>query len=544
MENGSEERFEIERGQRLSRSSLWPMQRAYYQKHGVEAWRDGVIPSYITSNTFMAQSFARTVVAYLHDWLNANKETGDYDPSQPIHVIELGSGPGRFAFLFLKKLVQLLEVFGPTRPRVRYLLTDFTDTNFDFWRDHPGFEPFFREGLLDFAHFDANKSESLRLERSGETLSLETQVNPLVVIANYLFDSLTIDAFCIKEGVLHESLVTLSSSQVERDLTDPELISRLEMSYEHVPIGPDYYEDAGFNAILQTYRETLDDTAIAFPVGALACIKNLARLSRGRMLVLATDKGVTDEEDLIELDDPVIEVHGSFSFTVNFHALGLYVEHLGGFSMQTATRDATLAGAAFVLGGPKSAFPSTRLAFSQNIDAFGPTDFFELQQTLRDIESITPPLALSLGLLRLSDWDPRLFYIFSDGMMDQIESASQEQKRDLRRALVRVWENHFPIGTDYDLAFEIARVFWRLNAYSDAMLFYWHSLRLAGEHFMTYHNLGICHHALSEYEEALRMFDRALELHPHHGPSKAWRIRTRADRRAAQLVAGSASTKE
>src|SRR2546423_9384940 len=100
----------LEPPRRLSRSALWQMQRNFFARQGVEAWRQGIVPHYITSNPFIANAYAKVVFGFLRDCRSAinQHQAADFpviDPEQPVYLIELGSGSGRFAFHFLKKLL-------------------------------------------------------------------------------------------------------------------------------------------------------------------------------------------------------------------------------------------------------------------------------------------------------------------------------------------------------------------------------------------------------------------------------------------------------
>src|SRR6185295_12197231 len=90
----------LEENQRLSRSLLWRLQRNYFEQRGIEAWSSGAVPHHITSSPFIADAYARVVMGFLRDW-------STLDHSQPVHIVELGSGSGRFAYSFLKKFLDL-----------------------------------------------------------------------------------------------------------------------------------------------------------------------------------------------------------------------------------------------------------------------------------------------------------------------------------------------------------------------------------------------------------------------------------------------------
>lgn len=56
-------------------------------------------------------------------------------------------------------------------------------------------KPFLDSGQLDMAIFDAVNDTTIKLSRSGVLLGPGTCVNPICVVANYLFDTLCHDIF-------------------------------------------------------------------------------------------------------------------------------------------------------------------------------------------------------------------------------------------------------------------------------------------------------------------------------------------------------------
>lgn len=59
-------------------------------------------------------------------------------------------------------------------------------------------KPFLDSGQLDMAIFDAVNDTTIRLSRSGVLLGPGTCVNPICVVANYLFDTLCHDIFQVR----------------------------------------------------------------------------------------------------------------------------------------------------------------------------------------------------------------------------------------------------------------------------------------------------------------------------------------------------------
>ena len=61
--------FVIEQGKRFSQSVLWQLTRDYYHQRGLSAWESGTVPSYVTSNPYIAQVYANLVFTYLKNCL-------------------------------------------------------------------------------------------------------------------------------------------------------------------------------------------------------------------------------------------------------------------------------------------------------------------------------------------------------------------------------------------------------------------------------------------------------------------------------------------
>lgn len=50
------------------------------------------------------------------------------DKTQPVHIVEVGAGHGKMAFLMVTKLLELREFFPVERP-FKYVMTDFTQAS-------------------------------------------------------------------------------------------------------------------------------------------------------------------------------------------------------------------------------------------------------------------------------------------------------------------------------------------------------------------------------------------------------------------------------
>lgn len=500
----------IERNQRLSRSLLWDLQRRFFEQKGIEAWRQNIVPHYITSNPFIANAYVELVLGFLRD---CRANALPLDLQQPVYIVELGAGSGRFAFHFLKQFQRLHARSALRDLPVKYIMTDLGQATIDAWQAHPWLQPLVEEGLLDYAAFDAVADTELRLNYSGKTLSPGSVTNPLVVVANYFFDSIPHDAFYIEDGQLYETLIVLSTPDQEPDLSDPDLLNRIEVGCVLQPVDGSYYDDSLGNYILREYEQRLADTFFLFPSAPIDCIRRLGDLSAGRLLLLSADKGYSREADFQGRDQLGIVVHGSISLTVNYHALGQYIRKRGGVVLHSTHQHSSLGVWAFVLGMSSDQLIESQLAYTTAIEEFGPDDFFTLKQAIeKAYDTLTTPQIISY--LRMSRWDADVLLGCVPTLLDRVDALSGPERQGLSEALQQVWEMYYPIGEKRDLAFHIGALLYGMGRCADALTYFRWSLVLYGPHPSTLYNLGVCHYCLRQLEEARIYVDRALALAP------------------------------
>jgi hypothetical protein len=522
----------LESGRRLSESSTWRLQREFFDRRGAKAWSENRVPSHVTSNAYIAEAYLQIALRFIQDCIAAPPGSPmAIDPKKPVHIVELGAGHGYFGYLFLCKLLELSKQLPFTMPPVRYVLTDFTESNLAAWRAHPRLKPYFEAGMLDLARFDAERDTELRLERSGEVLApgAGRAPNPIIVVANYVFDSLSHDVFRIHDGKLEEGLATLRLSRPAKP-GEKDVLEQVDVQYEYKPIADAaaYYPGEPIaNRILAAYGGRLGDTAFTFPLGALRCLQHLGAIAGDRMLVLSADKGHARELDLLSLGDPSLAHHnGCISMMVNFHALGEMVAGQGGFMLTQGNRNAALELCALTMchGQPLG---ETRLAFTHAFERVGPTDVYRLIEHMNldkmDLDAL-------LSVLRMAAWDPVTFIGLSKQFHRCASDMYVEQSTRLREALHKVWTLHFPLKDGKDVAFDLGYVFYAMRRYRESMSFYRHSLDLYGAHPVTLFNMGLCEFQQGRLDEALAFFDRALAEDSTYAPARDWRLRVLAER--------------
>ena len=501
----------VDPAQPLSRSLLWRLQRNFFDRAGVEAWTEGIVPHYITSNPWIADAYAQVVLG----WLRDHAAAGALDLGAPVHLLELGCGPGRFGYLFLRRIFDLLNRSSLPPITLRYVLSDFTESTLDVLRSHPSLQPLVAAGVLDFARYDAGEDLDLALSESGEVLSPGRLANPLVVIANYLFDGLPQDCFHFgADGEFEEGLVALVSPQPEPIRDDPALLERVEIHWSRRPAADAPYGEPDLDRLVAHYRQRLRATTLLFPVGGLRCLRNLAHLSGGRLLLLSADKGYSDDALLEGREEPGFAIHGSVSMMVNYPVLGQFLKDRGGDLLATTPLATGLQVAAGLLGTPGGG-PETRLAFDTAIERRNPDDFFSVKIAM---ESGYPSLSLPqlLAWLRLSGWDANVFLGCLPILVawSEAESTTAAEREDLRRAALAVAETYFPLREARDLAFHAGALLCQLDAYADALPCFERSLALYGPNPATLYNLALCCYSLGRLDEAEARVEEALAVEP------------------------------
>ncbi|MFL6263334.1 MAG: hypothetical protein ACJ76Y_26865 [Thermoanaerobaculia bacterium] len=511
----------LEAGKRLSDSLLWRLQQRFFDNLGAEAWTQGIVPHYITGNRWIAGAYAKVVLGWLRDCSGPAREPRSFPPldlRHPVTLLELGCGSGRFGYLFFERLLDLLGRSSLSHVPVRYVMTDFTEKNLEPLRRHPALQPWIEQGILDFARYDASADGEIRLERSGEVLGPWSLRNPLVVLANYVFDGIPQDAFAVRGGRLHELLATLTVPDEEEDLEDPTILQRVEVSWEERPAADEPYGDPELDSILKEYAQGLSDTAVLFPIAAIRCLRHLGRLADSRLLLVSGDKGYCREELLAGRDAPVLSIHGSFSLMVNYHAMGRWLAHQGGEILCTSHIHSSLCVVAGLLGTPPGGSIETRLAFDEAIERTGPDDFFDLKVGFgHAYDDLT--LEHLLAWVRLSGWDASVLLGCWPALMKHAPAAAGVFRLEIYRTVHEVWGHYFPLSEARDLAFHLGVLLCEIDCHGDALPFFHESMAVYGPNPATIFNVGLCLYHLGHLEEARQHVNQALEGAPDFEPA-------------------------
>lgn len=492
---------------RLSDSELWPLHEQYYANMGVSAW-DSLVPCFITSSAYIAEAYAEMIVAFLEDHYQ------HLDLSEPLYILEMATGVGRFSFLLLKELEKKLACFSKFEQlQLRYVMTDFTENNVNFWREHPSLQPFLLKGMLDFAVFRPEEDSTLNLMVSGQTLSPGKVKNPLIAIANYFFDTIRQDLFRVNDYQLEEGLVTLERTinSAEQKAAFPKF-SELRPNCRYQGISPQcYYPETEFNQILADYQREIRHGSIIFPIGALRVIKNLEALSNNNVFLLSSDKAFAEMNHMLLYRQHTFQVHGSFSYMVNYDAIGRYFKNRQGHYYNNSQWSTTLATVCCVATQEPS--PSReRLEYyvSQHLNGSS-----RITSTLNAGSEETCRITQALATIRLNLGDTRILCAEAPKLVENLEQATQEQKHDLLELMELAGQKAFFFRGERNLSYWLAELYDRLGLPEKSLEWVEHAMTGYSEYLWEYSYMkGRALEKLNQRMLALECYRQSTILKP------------------------------
>lgn len=489
----------------LSNSALWVKMQEYYHNIGPEAWQNEVVPMQISSNKNLALAYANVIIAQILDW-SALNPNADY--IEPFYVIEVGTGHGRLSFFVLKCLQELLPTFKLPTTCVKLVMTDIATKNVTMWKEHPAFQPLFAAGCLDVAEYNAMQDTEIKLQISGTTLKHNTLNKPLFMVCNYLFDSLSHDAFQVRDHKLYEVQIKINS-----DADWEQYFAKAKFDFTYNPISTDYYQDPALNKILKHYETNLDDATFTIPIGGVQCINTVKHFTNQHLVLLLADKGHATTELFDDISEPDISVHGSISLMVNFDALRQYFVLQQGEAIMMGNDAAEFQVACFITKH-NTPCPNTAHAFCQSFNGACPQDLISMCYIDDDINTDFKNIDHLLALLNLMLWDPSTVYDMHDTLIDLIESSELTMEQDLiiQRGLKIAWDYYFKLEKSQDLPFALGSIYYAIDEYETALKFFKLSLQEYGENSDNLYNIAIAYQALDNDTEAKNFARRTLAV--------------------------------
>jgi tetratricopeptide (TPR) repeat protein len=509
---------------RFSEAPIWELQRSYYEEQGIQAWQGEEVPQYITSNPIIAASYAEIIFGFLQDRARLG------NTNAPVTIVELGAGSGRLAFQVLKELEELRDYAGIELPPFRYVMSDLAASNIAYWQQHQSLQPFVEQGVLDFAQFDAVHDTELSLKQSGIRIRPADLQQPLLVIANYFFDSIPQELLYVDESQIYECDVSLQFPDGAAGLMPSDILRQVIPKYHYRRAAEYEQESYPYRGVIELYQHKLEDSHVLFPAVGLACLERLGQLSQAGFVLLTADKGDNRLESWEYAEAPKLIHHGSFSLEANYHAIQHVYEQKGALALFTKHRYKSLnVGCILMLQQPLG-YANTRLAYRRFVDRFGPDDFFRLKAWFEEhLDQLELPQLHAFW--RLSGYDAQLFIQSAKRISSLLLTSGEQEINDIRDGMHLMWKSYYSMGEKHDLALDCGRLLYQVDLFEDALVFFERSLLNEYEEVdsTVLYPMAICCYEAGKEEAAWDYAKRALAMEPEHEGALALLVLLRAD---------------
>jgi hypothetical protein len=484
--------YEIQPPVPLRDSLLWTIQQASYDTLGMDAWASDNTPSYITSNPWFAQATARVILGML------------IDIGQPVTIVELGAGTGRFSWLLLEALSAAVAACPVPVPDWMLVMTDAAPSLIAAWQEHPQLRQHVGAGRLDFARLNAAEPRAMRLIERRRLL----EPGPRIVLANYLWDSLPQDAYEVGAGRIEALHIGLGCAEDPTDLDAPTLMSRLRLLQSRQP--PGALSPPVASRLTDYAARFTAPTAALMPTAAMGCIDWLAR--QGPVAVLSADKGIAAPEHIEDGEPLPVVIHGgSASMTVDFTALTAAAEHAGGWALTGCLDEPLFIHHLAVRGWSPGQLSRGALAFQQAFSSGGGYARYRLCKAIT-AERMAPSIDRLLALLSLTRWDPDILYTFAGAIEKRQDELTPSRRAELLAALGRVGRRTFAVPGDDDVDRLIAGLCAALSDPAGAQAAWGRHIHRRGATVEALHGSALALSMMGRPEEALACIQRALPL--------------------------------
>jgi len=402
----------IETGQRLSKAAFWTEQKQFYLKNGIKIWSDR--PAYMASVSSFVDATARLVVAFVMEQSEWFVSVGC------IPIVELGTGSGCFTYRFLQSLTtRLSQVERLQNIPLRYVMTDIIPEIMDVWKNNERLQPFFVNETLNCALFDPE--QQLQLHEVPEQLANCLSLGP-IVIANSLFDTIAIDGFKFSNGNIFEVVGDVNVAEGE-NISEALLNSSIKIEEKQGKrVSLPYYQDTHLNNLLAEYASELPSATISIPVAGLNILSNLLDLTSEKITLIVSSRGFSDPTYFRE-DDQL--GYKDLCFPLNFDAIARFARQRSGRSILSRR-----SGVSHKLGlfsfGMIDDLSFTETTYRDAFETRNNTDtYIDLACSLDNttFESDADLHDCVIAVMRLSCYDPEIFWRFASKHFDQLETA-------------------------------------------------------------------------------------------------------------------------
>ncbi len=504
-------RVELEAPCPLDKSALWRIHDAYFAARGLDAWREGEVPSYATSNYQAALQH----VAFMCEALAARKKD-----SGPIHVLEVGCGSGAFAANFLRAL----DAHAPAawlRPRLRYLLSDYQAPSLSALCEQTHIAGHVAKGRIIGAVLDLRAASRWRL-LSGEAPPATVDL----VIANYVTCVLPLKNLQKWGERWFDQHVSLSA-EVPDDLADdpPEALlaealadpTRASLLNEHLSLGWSWverplrtiYPKALHRAVIGRATAGHADATLSYPHGFIEFLEAVGPQLSKAGYVLVNDYGRLSSAELAGLEERRPEIYGnSLANAVNFAVFDAFSDERGWGLRRTHAPEEVLHTVALRPHGPfkaaeEAAFDAAYVARRGGDDVL---DFWAAAHRLAEDGNHDGALRFWARLIAL---EPH----HADHYLSAGALALEVPRPELARALLEQGAALAHPEAELDFDFHLGRAAFLLGEHARAITHYERSLAI-DPHPTTWANLGAAREAAGDDAGAFLAYRAGFETDP------------------------------
>jgi hypothetical protein len=497
---------------RLSDSALWDIQDNYYKSAGVQAWQNDV-PNFITSSAYVAETYAELIVTFLEEYAE------HLNPSEPVYIMELAAGSGRLSYMLIQELQKKRVHFKQSSQLdLKYIITDFAENNFRFWNQHDRFQPLIKAGLVDFAIYDPLNDTSIHLHHGQKTLSAEKPAkNPIIIVANYFFDTVRQDVFRIENKRLHEGQVTTTCMPDKLPQQGLPHIDDVKVQFKYRELhGENYYPNSRLNNILRHYKHNLKEASVIFPIGGFDALDKLRGISGNQLVLLSSDKAYSDYSLMEGRHKHTYAIHGgAFSYAVNYDAIGRYFEQGGGTWLTTNNPQSNLETVFCIeMPTPTIGFERLRYLFSEKLGRVNPIN--SLCHMYMDMSQTSPAEQISyyLSYLRIHLAEPKILSLLTNKITMLLPHIQRWQCHELLTLMEMAWEHFYHCPGEMNLPFCLSQVYYVLEKHELSLARLDDTMHYFGAHETLLYLKGQNYEKLNRFDLARSLYRESIAMNP------------------------------
>ncbi|MDP1916225.1 MAG: SAM-dependent methyltransferase [Myxococcales bacterium] len=443
----------------LQESAVFARQAEVYERLGMRAWSEGIVPWRATTCPLLAEVEAELIAAFDVDV----RAAGALAPDDVLTIIDVGAGTGRLGF----RLAPSLAARGV---RAKLVLTDVSPSNVEALAAHRQLASLASDGLVTFEHFDALSPTPL-----GDS-------GTPVLLAHYLFDTLPHRAIRVTREGGFEGLVDVGQEP---------------WAWRYQP------------AVVPEALTARGEGTFLLPVGAARALTAWRDCFTGPVLVLSADKGVAPRGPT---EDPLLARHESVSAGVDFDALASMAPAFRHLSPSTPSDVFALHAFVSARGETPNFGEAWRRRGATN-------EVLGLLERFAALLKTDPSVDAMFGVLDESRADPDLLAQLAGRLKESALTSSQATH--LVQLLVRAAQQHFVFRQQLDVPFTLAITAHHVGALELAVALYLLSLQESGAHDSTLLNLALAQHALGRHGLACEALEVLLAHTADHPRARA-----------------------